>query len=138
MNQQFRNKKQAIRDFMQNHYTDARLAELLAHAQNGYLDYTACCCFIGITTADHALVREGGMESRGTTMHYFAARELDGALAAEQAFNHIANYAKYKTTEARNAFRRRILVPMIRAEMKRRERARIREEYKQELCLITT
>lgn len=46
--------KKPIREFMQKHYTDERLAQLLAHAQDGKLSYWSCCCFIGIPTAVHS------------------------------------------------------------------------------------
>jgi hypothetical protein len=48
MNQDLRQWKQALRAFMQQHYTDERLAMLLAHAESGKLSFTSCCCFIGV------------------------------------------------------------------------------------------
>lgn len=112
----FRERKQAIRGFMQAHYTDARLAELLAHAQDGKLNYVSCCCFIGCATADHALqAGYGTFNPMLSTGHVGRARKLTGADAAEDAFRGIAI-----TVSNREDTRRRILIPMIRAEMKRR------------------
>src|SRR6202021_4042065 len=81
-------KKGHIRAFMQNHYTDERLAQLLAHAQDGKLNYVSCCCFIGVVTADHA-VQEGfpAIGNIGTTVdHYWAAKRLPGAQEAESSY----------------------------------------------------
>lgn len=106
-NQQQR--KQVIRRFMRDHYTDERLAQLLAHAQDGKLRYESCCCFIGIPTADHALL------SVMLGDHSKTAREtLSGAVEAEDAFL----YLDIKPDG--NEKRRRILIPMIRAEQRRR------------------
>ena len=126
MTDQQRNKR-VIRAFMQAHYTDERLAQLLAHAQDGKLDYVSCCCFIGIVTADHALrgyIQVGSSETR----HLQAALLLDGAEDAENAFLNLP----FRNTEEESVIsraeyveaRRRILIPMIRAEMRRRSKAK--------------
>jgi hypothetical protein len=106
-NVQFKQSKQAIRNFMQLHYTDERLAQLLAHAQEGKLSFMSCCCFIAIPTANHALRQRG--ETGG---HLLIARTLPGAIEAELAFMSLGQDTR----------RRRILIPMVRAEMRRRER----------------
>ncbi len=51
----FKETKQIIRDFMKTNYSDERLAMLLAHAQSGKLAFNSCCCFVGVSTAQHAL-----------------------------------------------------------------------------------
>jgi hypothetical protein len=113
-----RENKQAIRRFMREHYTDERLAMLLAHAQSGRLAFRSCCCFIAIPTADHTL--QGACYFNEP--HYRAARTLDPSTptsvwgVAEQAYHDIVNDSHD------DAKRRRILIPMIRAEMHRRER----------------
>lgn len=129
MNARHREHKQAIRGFMQEHYTDERLAQLLAHAQSGRLYYMQCCCFIGIPTADHALRGGEAMcsvaEWPAEQLHYKAARLLSGAEEAEHGFYELPTASHQgRSGETGNAIRRRILIPMIRAEMKRRERAR--------------
>ena|SRR5580693_5702485 len=130
--------KQPIREFMQNHYSDERLAALLAHARDGKLSYMSCCCFIGCSNADHALI--GGYFSddtiSGSPLHLFDARILPGAFEAEKAYNQL--WIKGAFPVDRDAKRRRILIPMIRAEMKRREHIRQQSEWKQELVEMST
>ncbi len=107
--------KRDIRAFMQAHYTDERLAQLLAHAQDGKLAFDSCCCFIGIATADHPLrgqAAAGMILEYLTEPHYRATRQLNGWHEAEMAFLGLGIL--------NNQRRIRILIPMIRAEMKRR------------------
>ena len=101
-------RKQHIRAFMQAHYTDERLAQLLAHAQDGKLAYCSCCCLIGIPTANHAL--RGECDYRNYLGHDSPHNSLSGD--ASSAYANIAL--------GEDSIRRRILIPMIRAEMKRR------------------
>lgn len=84
-------RKQHIRAFMQAHYTDERLAMLLAHARDGKLSYISCCCFIGIANADHAL--RGRSDEGGS--HLRDARMYPGAIAAEGSFLHLWAYAAH-------------------------------------------
>jgi hypothetical protein len=79
---------EAIKNFMQDHYTDERLAELLAHAQDGKLAFMSCCCFIGIPIADHALQGDSAMDwcLIVLSVHYQRARALPGALDAEYEY----------------------------------------------------
>ncbi len=121
-------KKTAIRAFMQRNYTDERLAQLLAHARDGKLAYFSCCCFIGVATADHALRGDfgdpfAGFETPGDNPHYPAAKQLPGAIAAEFAFQSLS------TCDYDDSMRRRILIPIIRAEMRRREKIRSTQPY---------
>lgn len=117
-----------IRAFMQAHYTDERLAQLLAHAQEGKLRFASCCCFIGIVTADHAL--------RSTLLdvqenHYDAAFRLPAAEMAESAFRMLwrssTDCTEVSHRSERDAVRGRILIPMVRAEMRRRDHGVIAE-----------
>lgn len=71
-----------IRAFMRNHYTDERLAMLLAHARDGKLAYVTCCCFVGIPTADHALRTDGEMDEQ--TNHPDDPRGNKAARASEE------------------------------------------------------
>lgn len=107
--------KAAIHSFMRENYTDERLAWLLAHAEEGKLAYMSCCCFIGIVTADHAL-RGYSIWGAGGNTHYHKALVLPGAREADVAF------ALLGKGYNGDAARRRILIPMIRAEMRRRSR----------------
>jgi len=123
--------KQHIRAFMQAHYTDERLAQLLAHAQDGKLAFDSCCCFIGATTAQHSLqpsrqttgYQEGWVSVDGQSeIHTALARVSEMAVKAETAFCHLTT--ELNDDSRGDSVRRRILIPMIRAEMRRRERAR--------------
>lgn len=103
--------KTHLRAFMRRHYTDERLAMLLAHAQEGKLHYYSCCCFVGIPTADHAL-----QDTLYASHHYLGAvMGLPGAVIAQYAFYVLA---------VDDVGRRRILIPIIKAEMRRRARMR--------------
>lgn len=118
--------KRDIRAFFPN-YSDERLAWLLAHARDGKLVYTSCCCFIGVATADHELQSLSVMEvysrDSGSTGHLSKATRLPHALQAEHAFRALA-YTDAGQFINRDGVRRRRLIPMIKAEMRRRERAR--------------
>jgi hypothetical protein len=110
MDQELRNAKQNVREFLQKAYTDERLAMLLAHAQSGQLSYSSCCCVIGVTTATHAL---RGRYDDYQQPHYFEARNRFGANGG--------SFVDFGGSDER---RRRVLIPMIRAEMRRRDRLR--------------
>lgn len=112
-------RKGHIRAFMQAHYTDERLAQLLCHAKDGKLAYNSCCCFIGIPTANHPLqpaykqqLEDVGGFVCGTIHSRWSRLHLMGAAMAEKAFQNIG---------FGDESMRRILIPMVRAEMKRRE-----------------
>lgn len=109
----FKNAKQILYRWMRNQYTDERLAMLLDHARSGQLQYTSCCCFIGIVTADHFPLRRGLSTDDGAIPHYFRAHEIRGAKRAELAFWRLA-------PNRQDDQRRRILIPMILAEIRRR------------------
>lgn len=101
-------------------YTDERLAMLLAHAQDGKLAFYSCCCLIGIPTADHPLCSE--MEK---PYHSIAARRtLPNAEAAEGAFARLGVDARAadQSDEADDQRARTKLIPLIEAEMERRQR----------------
>ena len=82
MNNRLGDLKEAIRAFFP-HYTTERLTAFLAHAQDGKVFYSSCCCFIGGATADHALRSRCDMNDYS---HYQAAKNLPGADRAEAAF----------------------------------------------------
>lgn len=119
--------------FMQDNYTDERLAMLQAHTEDGRLAYTSCCCFIGVATADHALRGKAGfvqemaltgslpepMAAALVATHYRQASHLPGAARAEEA---------YWWLGVDDHERRHNLLPIIRAEMNRRELARVMQE----------
>jgi len=107
--------EEIISDFMQKHYSDERVAQLLEWAEDGGLAYGTCCCFIGLATADHSFMRVSEYtEQTFVSPHYDRALGLSGADAAEGSF-----YGLGKD----DAERRSNLIPLIRAEMSRRESA---------------
>ena len=118
MNQLLQDAKRAIRSFWPN-YSDERLAWLLAHARSSKLSYFSCCCLIGVATADHALQDE--YDKHGD--HIELARGLTFAHEAEDGFNLLGTSGlPFDSPDYNNdSVRRRRLIPMIKAEMKRRE-----------------
>ena len=129
--------EQILASYMQQHYRDSDLAALLAHAEDQKLTFYSCCCFIGIPTADHALQGITGTDELDLAPHYHLAKygesvaryrkdskkdALPGAHEAEQAFMRLAKDRDDDIT------RRAALIPLIRAEMKRRERSIVERE----------
>lgn len=104
-----------ISDFLRTAYTDEKLAALLAHAEDGRLTHSSCCCVLGIPTADHALRGK----SQWVEPHYFEAVNNWGT-AAGCAFAGLA---------ASDELRRAKLIPLIHAEMARREQERSAEAH---------
>lgn len=136
MNNRLRELKRAIRAFFPN-YTTERLAAYLAHAQDGKVFYSSCCCFIGGATADHALQGRCSTHDYG---HYKAAKNLPGADRAEAAFFDLGRpYYKYPIATdglKDDAQRRRVLVPMIRAELWRRAKYAEVSEHKHTYAVL--
>ncbi len=115
---------EALKSFMQNHYSDEKLAGLLAHAQDGKLIYAACCCFVGCATVNHPLRFTDNISLYGevpehvyeeTVRHLTEARELEGAIEAEATFFSLG----WEDSERRSK-----LIPLILEEMNRREKLR--------------
>jgi hypothetical protein len=128
--------KKAIRAFFPN-YTTEKLTAYLAHAQDGKVFYSSCCCFIGGATADHAL---RGRCEMNNYKHYTAAKNLPGADAAEAAFFDLGR-PQYKYPIATDglkddAQRRRILIPMIKTELWCRAKQAEVIEHEHEYVLV--
>ena len=115
---EFKEAKRIVRAWVQR-YPQERLCALLAHAQDGKLSYRSCCCFIGVETADHAL--RSACEA-SDSLHYEVACGIAGSNKAEFAFWWLASNIRQDLAVS-DAKRRRILIPIIRAELRRRERA---------------
>ena len=108
--------KPTLRYYLQNAYTDERLAMLLAHAQSGRLAWYSCCCFVGVATADHAL--QGECEPLSLLFpspptHLYKI-----------GFNGVFASNAYQDIADNDCDRRRLVIPLIKAEMKRREWAK--------------
>lgn len=125
MDENLKRNKQTIRAFMREHYTDAKLVELLGHARSGQLGYGSCCCLIGIPNATHELQDASGimlLQERGVdTTHYNRAKRVEGACEAESAFYKLPADPRDPNSDEH---RRRRLIPIILAEIRRRESAR--------------
>lgn len=141
MDEYFKRNKQVLRKFLQEQYGDEELAILLAHAQEGNLRYHSCCCFIGVATitqANHAVGKKppenDPFEPLAMANHYSLACSLPNAKEAEDAFyNLIYPRLLYSDWERGDAFRRRIIIPMVKAEIRRRDRVKaLAQEWKQE------
>lgn len=127
-----------LRAFLQAHYSDEKLAALLAHAEDGKLVYESCCCFVGIATADHALHVKN--EFYFTEEHYSQALALPGGASADLAYcllvkemNIFFNINK----KERNKYRRQQIIPLIREEMARREALRNVVEVESQCALVS-
>lgn len=125
--------KRAIRKFLATAYSDERLAWLLAHARSGRLSYRSCCCLIGVATADHPLQEKSAPE-QFVHSHYTLAKTFLGAREAELAFYYLGHIGRWWVTASADTQRRRRLIPMIKAEMRRREWLRAQRESDEALA----
>ena len=104
--------KRPIRGYLQTRYSDADLVAALAHARDGKLSFFSCCCVAGVPTAPHAL------------------QEVSSECVSAFPDNHIPLYDDFAeaVSDAYSALgedddqRRRRLIPMLQAELRRRER----------------
>ena len=101
--------------FMKDHYSDEKLAALLAHAEDGKLTYNSCCCLIGVLTADHPL------RGAGVSPHLSAG--MPHLMQARKLYGHEAEIGFFGLGE-NNGERRAKLIPLIRAEIARRDALR--------------
>jgi len=113
----------AIRVFLRTAFTDERLTWLLAHVRNGKLAYQSCCCLVGLTTADHSLQGRIPAAQIARASHYAMAKMFLGAREAEWAFFRLGIIRRPRPFSGDEARRRRLL-PMITAELRRRARLR--------------
>lgn len=101
------------------HYTDQKLAELLAHCEDGKFAFFSCCCFIGAATADHPLVSKADynhfVQPWSRVPHYRKAKQLAFADGAESEVRLLAPH---------DDGRRALLIPIIKEEMERRAKLR--------------
>lgn len=130
MTYQFKRWKKSIRQFLRTAYSDERLAWLLAHARSGRLAYQSCCCLIGVATADHALRGKTDVTAPGA-LHYRLAKIFVGAREAEMAFWELGYAGSSRLADSNDELRRRRVIPMIKAEMRHRERSRLRVQAHQ-------
>lgn len=104
--------EQIISDFMQKHYTDERLAALLAHAEDGKLAFVSCCCFAGIPTANHAL--------RGENLSPSWLYDYEMEHAEPKDYPWFGMSDSFAALGVYDTERRAKLIPLIKAEVRRR------------------
>lgn len=121
-------KEERITGFLRKQYTDEKLAALLAHAQDGKLAYYSCCCFAGVATAHHALRGEMPADGSISAGSKSGHEDNDSWMAMSNAFCELG-----MDDEARRAK----LIPLIKAEMARREALRP-ESPEQEEVTVTS
>lgn len=119
--------EEVISEYLRSAYTDERLVMLSAHAEDGKLAFNSCCCLIGIPTVSHALMGKYDVCPEGRR-HTNNARGAEGSLAdrAEDAFCALA----YNDVD-----RRARIIPLIKAEIARREAERAAVQTGAELSL---
>lgn len=116
-----------ISEFLKTAYTDEKLAALLAHAEDGRLSHYSCCCLAGVPSATHALRGRDETPLGATSWTHGAYHpETNQKRAASGAFNQLAYDAPEgrPSEQEQDAIRRTKLIPLIKAEMARREQGR--------------
>lgn len=119
--QEFKKYKGIVRNYLQTAYSDKNLAQILDHARAGKLAYYSCCCFAGIPTADHA---SGELYETFTMGHSVSdGNSISYDITASCAYYYLGR-DKYHDLYSRenDPLRRRTIIPMILAEIRRRER----------------
>jgi hypothetical protein len=120
----------AIERFLREQYSDEKLAALLAHAEDGKLAFGSCCCFIGVATAEHALQEDNYIQAWNTPLedHLNRARKLPFARDAEDEFCDLGG---------NNRDRRQAIIPLIRAEIARRDSLKLTETAEPQAEAVT-
>lgn len=124
--EQLHNAKGEIRPFLAAHYSDFALARLLVSARDGTLRFNSCCCFIGQAALAHteSVFDSDTRRIHGVAHYNHAKAFLRGAIGAEQAYLKLG-YEKHWfdcSAKHRDSLRRRRLIPILKAEIRRRMR----------------
>ena len=114
----FKEAKSVVRRYLREVYTDRDLVRALDHARAGKLAYNSCCCFAGCPGAGERLHGDrntmSGSEFFGPCSSFdFRAFRNDSQLASDA-------YCDLVSVDAGDPERRRILIPMILSEIRRR------------------
>lgn len=124
MNQKLRKNKTIIREFLGRAYIDSDIAAVLDHARAGLFSYTSCCCLAGFPTRQHAPQAIGGFKKEDGEATYHDYYPGIGAVYAAIAYSWLGErdlgHANNGGIDAEDALRRRIIVPMLMAEIRRR------------------
>jgi hypothetical protein len=112
--------KQIIREYIRQHFSDEKLAQVYAWNQDGKMLATdPCGCLLGVTSS--AQIHNWSKEGCPNSKHYFEAKAIPGAVEAEQAFFRLSHGHS-------NSRRQPVMSAILRAEMKRRDAIRTRQE----------
>lgn len=103
--------------FMREHYTDEKLAALLAHAEDGKLGFVSCCCLVGALTADHPLQTADPGSLCPTNGNHLTKAQAEYPLV-ERAFRDLGYPMQGGDSEIT---RRAKIIPLIQAEIARRD-----------------
>jgi hypothetical protein len=113
-----------IVQFLQTAYTDENLAALLAHAQDDKLSFCSCCCLIGVTNAPHALRGYVAEFAQGRVLPAESTHHQAVRVSSELAAIAEADFAYLGSSDEE---RRERLIPLVEAEIARREQIREHE-----------
>lgn len=127
----FRMRKRVIREYLRLRYTDNDLVKALDHARTGLLSFNSCCCFVGLRNADHPRgVLMGEMPLAEVIHSHYALSKSDPIDSnAEIAFKYLGDRYCGLLGPQNNPIRRRILIPMLLAEIRRRAKEISRENF---------
>lgn len=130
----FKEAKSIVRNYLRSTYTDRDLVRALDHARELRLAYDSCCCFAGIPGAGAELHGARGANFpprmfKPCSAFYFRTHREESDLASD-AYFYLAPFGG-----GDDANRRRILIPMILAEMRRRMRAIAERAQQPETCM---
>src|SRR5258708_6068114 len=119
--------EQTIADFLRTAYTDEKLAALLAHAEDGKLAFNSCCCVAGFPYARHAYQSKWTGDHGGKNYKGFPEGQIVSLAFNRLANNHDGHYLSQSSAED-DAVRRANLIPLVHAEMRRRENEQVSVE----------
>ena len=139
MNREFRQIKQTIRAWVRK-FDDERLAAVYAFNADGHMQFgNSCSCLLGVTLAKilHTCVPvvlvttgNGSLVPPHGCLHYQEAFHMEGGGEAECAYRALSFRVRF-THRGGDLLRQRRLSPILRAEMRRRERVRATHLYQQ-------
>jgi len=141
MNRQFRKTKQTIRAWVRK-FDDERLAAVYAFNADGHMQFgNSCSCLLGVTLAKilHTCVPvvlvttgNGSLVPPHGCLHYQEAFHMEGGGEAGLAYRALAfGFGLPMSLRGGDLLRQRRLSPILRAEMRRRERVRATHLYQQ-------
>ena len=129
---ELRKSKQTVREWVRAHFSDQKLASVVAFNADGGMTFrNACGCLMGVTYSDRLHLDEACNRE-----HYWLARRQDLAQTrrfaalfpalrigkTEKAYNFLGFSPKFSSCFGDDQLRRRRFSALLRAEMRRRDR----------------